>query len=354
MTKQSNSNLNLSRMLAVIFFLAVSLSTSFAQKNVLVFIVDGLQRDAAEVAAKNGAENFKFFIENGVTVNEAYCTSPAPYLRLPDGSLPWSTASSPNVSIHTGTHIFESRQMDDIFLSARKNNIKSLFAGGADNYKEFNTTDFCYHSSELPDSIWANHAIEHFKNDGVRLIRLHMQRIRNNWTGPIDKSLPGSKYQTYLLHIDYLLGKLINTFKEAGVWDSTYVIISSDHGMGITNRSDHPPSVAPSWSIFMNFYGPGIKKGAAIPYAETPDIAIMVNHILQSPKLQGHTDPSVGVKPKGTTGTLLTNIFEGNPDEIEHPKFIRRYLESNKWTPGDEYGHYRLGMIEYMKELIKK
>jgi Sulfatase len=339
--------------LLIFFWFLLIIHNSYAETYVLVFIVDGLQSDAARVAANNGADNFKFFIENGVTVKEAYCSCPAPYLRLPDGSLPWGTSSPPNVAIHTGTHVFESRQMDDIFLSARRGHIKSVFAGGAENYKEFNTADFCYYSNQSPDSVLVQFGLNHFLNDGVRLIRLHVQRIRNYWTGPKDKIIRGSKYQNYLLYVDSLLGKLVQSFKEKNIWDSTYVIVSADHGMGMSEKSEHPASDSSSWSVCMNFYGPGIKKGKTIPYAETPDIAIMVNHFFKLPPLKGHTDPKVNIKPKGTTGTLLTNIFYGNPDEVKHPHFIKRYLESVNWKPSDEYAEYRKAMLNYIKELVK-
>ena len=340
-------------LLLIILFLLTMQNLCFAQTYVLVFIVDGLQSDAARVAANNGADNFKYFIENGVTVKEVYCSCPAPYLRLPDGSLPWGTTSPPNVAIHTGTHVFESRQMDDIFLSTRRAGIKSVFAGGAENYKEFNTADFCYYSNKSPDSVLVQFALDHFFKDNVRLIRLHIQRIRNYWTGPKDKIIPGSKYQNYLLYVDSLLGKLVQSFKEKNVWDSTYVIVSADHGMGISEKSEHPASDSSSWSVFMNFYGPGIKKGKTIPYAETPDLAIMINHLLGLTPLRGHTDPEVKIKPKGTTGTFLSNIIYGNPNEIKHPHFIKRYLESVNWKPSKEYAEYRKAMLNYIKELVK-
>lgn len=339
--------------LALLYILLIIPEFSFSQVNVLVFIVDGLQSDAAIVAVENGANNFKYFMENGVTVEEAYCSSPSPYLRLPDGSLPWGTTSPPNVAIHTGTHVFESKNMDDIFLSAGRAGIKSVFSGGAENYKEFNTADFCYYSNESPDSVLVQFALDHFRNDGVRLIRLHIQRIRNHWTGPEDKIIPSSKYQNYLLHVDSLLGKLVKSYKDAGVWDSTYIIVSADHGMGMTEKSNHPASVPSSWQVYMNFYGPGIKKGRTIPYAETPDIAIMVNHFLELQPLKGHTDPNLKLETKGTTGTLLNNIFEDNPNEIKHPQFIKRYLDSVNWEPSDEYTEYRIAMLNYIKELDK-
>ncbi len=314
---------------------------------VLVFILDGLERDAAEVAAANGAVNLKFLMQNGVTVRDAYSTSPAPRMFLPDGSLPWGTSTSPNVAMHTGTHVFESRQMDDIFLSARRGGIKSVFAGGASNYDEFTTPDFSYAGS-LTDSEVVQYGINHFKNDGARLIRLHLQRIRDNWSGPIDKLDPNSQYQKDILKADQLMGKFIGVLKEANVWESTYIIVSSDHGMGQSKNSDHQPSVFSSWLPFMNFYGPKIKKGKMIPYAETPDIALMVNHFLSLKPLQGHTDPKITMEPKGTTATFLSNIFEGNPDEIPHPQLIKRYLELKNRTPRDDYADYRSSMMNLL------
>jgi hypothetical protein len=338
----------------ILMFLLSFTGFGYAGKPVvLVYIIDGLQRDAAEVAAANGAGNLNFLMKNGVVVRETYCTSPAPRMYLPDGSLPWGTSSSPNVAMHTGTHVFESRMMDDIFLSARRSGIKSVFAGGAENYNEFTTPDFCL-AGPYSDSAVVEFGMKHFMNDGTRLIRLHLQQIRNGWTGPEDKLKPGSAYQKAILNADALLGELIDTFKSKGIWQDVYVIVAGDHGMGITNESEHPPSVLSSWSPYMNFYGPGIKKGKTIPYAETPDIAIMVNYFLKLNPLKGHTDPKVHLSVNGPTGTFLGNIFEGKGDEIKHPKLILKYLESKNLRPSDDFGEYRLYMILHLEETVIK
>jgi hypothetical protein len=328
--------------------------TLAAKPTLLLFIIDGIQSDAIKVAMANGAVNFKFLYDNGVWVDHAYSVSPSPYLRLPDGSLPWGTSSPPNVAMHTGTHVFESRNMDDIFLEGRKVHIKSVFAGGASNYKDFNTADFFYCSNSCTDSFLVQFGIDHFKNDGARLIEIHTQRIRNHWHGPKDKLEPNSDYQKYLLYLDHLLGKMIETLKKAGVWDSTYLIVCGDHGMGDTEHSEHPASVMSSWEPYMNFYGPGIKKGKTIPYAESPDIAIMIDHLLRMPQLKGHFDSNVDVTPKGTTGILLTNIFVGQPDTLKRPHLIQRFLESTKNDRSDDYGQYRASMISYLKEMNSK
>jgi len=323
------------------------------QRTVLLFIVDGLQSEAAEVAMAHGAVEMKYFFDNGVWVKEAYCSSPSGRLYLPDNSMPWGTAAPPNVAMHTGTHVFESKQMDDIFLAARRAGIRSLFSGSAENYRVFNTADFFYAASNA-DSIVVDFAIEHLRKDGVRLLSLHVQQTRSNWTGPEDMVKPDSKYQQYLLTVDRYLGKIVRAIKGAGYWDSTYVIVSSDHGMGNTRRSDHPAYVLSSWKPYMNFFGPGIRKGATIPYAETPDLAVLIAHLLRLPPLMGHTDPSVHITPRGTTGTLLTNIFVNGPATTNHPKLIRRFLESRNWRPSDDYAEYRSAMLTLIKDLAEK
>jgi hypothetical protein len=320
------------------------------QRTVLLFIVDGLQSEPAKVAMAHGASNMKFFFENGVWVEEAYCSSPSARLYLPDNSMPWGTAAPPNVAMHTGTHLFESKQMDDIFLAARRVGIRSLFSGSADNYKVFNTADFFFAASNA-DSVVVAFAIDHLRKDSVRLLSLHVQQTRSNWTGPKDMLRPDSKYQRYLLTVDRFLGELIEALKRSGSWDSTYVIVSSDHGMGATQRSDHPAYVLSSWKPYINFFGPGIKKGATIPYAETPDLAVLIAHLLRLPDLKGHVDPAVHITPRGTTGTLLRNIFVNGPATINHPKLIRRFLESRNWKPSDDYAEYRSAMLDLIKEL---
>jgi hypothetical protein len=80
----------------------------------------------------------------------------------------------------------------------------------------------------------------------------------------------------------------------------------------------------------------------------------MINYFLHLTPLQGHTDPAVKIEPKGTTGTFLSNIFEGSPTEIKHPKIIRRYLESKNWKPSDDFAEYRLAMLSLIRETSSK
>jgi len=312
---------------------------------VVLFLIDGLQSDAVATGAANGADNIKSLIDGGVTVQTVYSTSPAPRLELPDGTLPWGNATSGNVAVHTGCHLHESNQMDDIFLAAQSAGIKSVFAGGDANYSVFTTPDFEY-SGNLSDAVVVQHGIDHLRNDGARLLRLHLQRIRDHWNGPASKSNANSPYIRHLLAVDELLGQLIQALKDSGVWETTFLVMTSDHGMGETSASDHPPSARSSWENFMVLHGPGLKRGATIPYAELPDVAIFTAHVLGLAPLKGHLDPAVTLRVKGTTGTLLENVFETGPAELEHPQLIERYLDEGTYpSSGNDYADYRSGML---------
>jgi Type I phosphodiesterase / nucleotide pyrophosphatase len=317
---------------------------------VVQFIVDGIDLNAVNTAVANGAKTFGELLKQGVTVDLFYCTSPTARVLLPDGSLPWGGSTSANVALHTGTHLFESKKMDDIFLNARRAGIKSVFAGGSPNYKIFDTADFLYFGNELTDQEVIDRGLQHFNKDGARLLRLHPQHIRDYWKGPKDPTDPKSAYIQYLVNtVDPLLAKLIAGLKSAGAWERTYMILGSDHGMGQTSASNHPQTVLSSWITFLAFYGPGIKKGARIPYAEGPDAAIMTNHFLGLPPLKGHLEESVPAKISGVTGTFLSNIFEGAHADIKHPRLIDRFLKAGP-PKEDRYVVYREGMIKLLSE----
>jgi hypothetical protein len=239
--------------------------------------------------------------------------------------------------------------LDDIFQAARAAGIKSVFSGGDSNYSGLNTADFKFAAS-VSDEMVVQQAITRLQNDKVRLLRLHFQRIRDDWNGPAGKTDPMSAYQRHLIASDALLGQLIQALKTAGVWESTYLIVTADHGMGTAAASAHPPPTRSSWDIFMGFMGPGLKKGASIPYAELPDVAVTAARFLGLPPLKGHTGAGINIARKGTTGTVLENLFVGAPDEVPHPRYIEQYLKLNTFSSSDDtYGPYRAGMLSIIK-----
>jgi hypothetical protein len=98
----------------------------------------------------------------------------------------------------------------------------------------------------------------------------------------------------------------------------------------------------------MGFYGPDIKKGTTIPYAESPDLAVLVAHLLHMEPLRGHAK-RLTYYPEGATGTLLTNLFIDHALEIDHPRPIEHYLKKMNYEPADDYLEYREAMIEFFE-----
>jgi hypothetical protein len=259
-------------------------------------------------------------------------------VRRPGGS------TSSNVGTHTGTHLFESYNIDEIFQRAPRR--KPHVLGGSRNYA-IQERDAPVLRRRATDALVVI-TLQHLTKDNA-VSRLH-QHIRNAWKGPGDTTNPKSDYVQYFVKtVDPQLGRLIAGLKTAGVWDRTYLIIGSDHGMGQTSQSGHPQSVLSSWQTFMAFYGPGVKRGARIPYAEGPDVAVMTNYFLGLPPLKGHLDPKVSPRLGRVTGTFLANILEGGPAEVPHPRLIERYLKSNM-PRGDEYVDYRAAMIKLLEQ----
>ena len=51
------------------------------------------------------------------------------------------------------------------------------------------------------------------------------------------------------------------------------------------------------------------------------------------------------MNPRTPTATFLSNLFEGAPQTIPHPQYIRRYLVARNFAPPDPYTDYRSYML---------
>lgn len=320
-----------------------------AQKTtVVIFFIDGLMPESAKLMAANGAAGLKLIHDSGVVAEASYTPYPKEGYTIENGTRPWGQTSPGNVAVHNGCHVFETKKVDDIFIAAKEKGIKSVYAGGSANYSEITTSDFHY-AGELSDQVVVGHAITHLKNDKVRLIRLHPQRVRDAWNGPAGIPNAKSAYSLAIAKADAEFMKLVAALKAEGVWDSTYVIYAADHGMNDNAISLHDADQLTSWTPFIGFYGPGLKKGATIPYAELSDLAIMTNHFLGLRPLKGVTDPLVTILPKSPTGSFLANLYQGAPRELPHPRYIERFLEAVAQKPKADYISYRNAMLPILK-----
>jgi hypothetical protein len=318
----------------------------------VIFFIDGLTNQAVDTALGTGmATNIKFILDNGVRVQLAHAGTPTARVVLPDGTMPNGGSTAGNRICHTGTHLIEANHdgLDDIFKEATAAGMKSMLVADDANYSVF-TTPTVHEIITTPaggtadDQVIAR-AIALYQMNKPRVIRIHLQHIRTAWVGPAGLTNASSPYIQYLLADDKRMGNFIQALKDGGAWDNTFFVLGSDHGMGTTSASAHPANEAPSWNNFMAFYGPGIKKGATIPYAENPDIAVTLEKLIGLPPLKGHT-AAVTIAVKGPTGQFLSNILEGAPADLTppHPKYIEQFLMTTPMLQ-DDYLQYRDGMI---------
>jgi Type I phosphodiesterase / nucleotide pyrophosphatase len=323
----------------------------------VIFFIDGLTPQAVDTALGAGmVPNIKFLLDNGVRVQLSHPATPTARVVLPDGSMPNGGSTAGNRVPHTGTHLIEANHdgLDDIFKEATAAGLKSLLVADDPNYSAFTTPTVHEIITTAPGAATDDQVISRFvtlyQMNKPRLIRIHLQHIRTAWVGPDGLTTASSPYIQYLIADDKRLGTFIQALKDGGVWDNTYFVLGSDHGMGVTLASAHPANERPSWNNFMAFYGPGLKKGATIPYAENPDIPVTLVKLLGLPPLKGHTAANVTIAVKGPTGQYLSNLLAGAPADLTppHPKYMEQFLMT---TPAleDNYAQYRDGMIRLIK-----
>jgi hypothetical protein len=82
---------------------------------VIQLMIDGVDANTLRTAIAAGAKTVGGLVAQSTITQTYYCASPAARLQLPDGSLPEGGSAAAIVALHTGTHLFESPNIDDIF-----------------------------------------------------------------------------------------------------------------------------------------------------------------------------------------------------------------------------------------------
>ncbi|UMB54149.1 hypothetical protein MKD41_01415 [Lutibacter sp. A64] len=77
-------------------------------------------------------------------------------------------------------------------------------------------------------------------------------------------------------------------------------------------------------------------------------MALMTNYFMGSPPLKGYTSKVNYLKKSTTTGVFFKNILNGNLEDLDHPWWIKTYLDANAGPPPNDYLHYRQAMINFI------
>ena len=316
----------------------------------VMFLIDGLMDEAVQTAVASGAGNLAFVLANGVRVQTARTTSPAAAIQLPDGTRPWGAASSGNVAVHTGCHLFESSRMDDIFLAARAAGMKSVFSGGHDNYVVFTTPDFHYAGMTLDDATVVQHAIDHMKRDGARLLRLHLQRIRDFWTGPADKQNPDSPYIKHLLEVDALLGRLIQALRDSGIGTARTSSWRPTTAWGRRRSASTAPRHSAPGSPSLPFTG-RTQAGGHHPLRRAAGSGGHRRPLSGPASAAGAPRPGGGHPGQGAHGHGADQPVPGGAGKHSHPRYLETCLAMGVACTGssDDFAPYRQVMLDLIK-----
>ncbi|MBS1662177.1 MAG: sulfatase-like hydrolase/transferase, partial [Bacteroidetes bacterium] len=152
----------------------------------------------------------------------------------------------------------------------------------------------------------------------IRYARIHLQTPGNegrylSYTDPAKPYYrnifgPGSPYVACVEEADRLLGKLITHLKTTGTYDSTLLIVTSDHGQ--SEKGWHPIIETDSTQTPMLFVGPNIARGRKLPYFEHTDLTPTIAGLMNIPA--PNTDGGAGHFVKGVLASTP-------PDSSAHP-----------------------------------
>jgi hypothetical protein len=124
----------------------------------------------------------------------------------------------------------------------------------------------------------------------------------------------GSPYVKAVEEADALLGRFIAFLKQAGKWEGTILIVTSDHGQ--SRIGWHPLFDEDSWVTPLVFVGPGIAKGRELSYFEHTDLASTIAMLL------GADAPN----HDGGSGIAVKEVLENTDSRTYQPRMYIKKL----------------------------
>lgn len=292
-------------------------SSKIAER-VIVFIIDGLHWKAPQqlnmpvlnalAAAGTYIAQSQMIVPHHPTVGE--------YGQL-------HTCSFPNPVLQEGT----------LFLQRGHKMLQDMFAAQGTtafvtNTKAYETVskgfDIDIQEPSLSDEGVVDESISllHQHEHEIAYMRIHLQTPGNEgrfltYTSP---DLPyyrniwgaGSPYAAAVENADRLLGKLVDELKQTGKWDTTLLIVTSDHGQ--SQQGWHPVIDEDSTKTPMLFVGPSIAVNRQLPYFEHTDLSPTIAGLM------GVAAPNTD----GGAGVFVKAMLAAEPaDAVEHPRYIQ-------------------------------
>jgi hypothetical protein len=143
-----------------------------------------------------------------------------------------------------------------------------------------------------------------------------------------------SLYRQALAKADAHLGTLIAELKKHGMYDSTLIFVTGDHGQ--TVEGGHPPFAQDAWPMPLVVAGPGIKAGGQFPYSEQIDVVPTLTYLMgvKAPEnAMGRIMAEALINPPANVPPRQQHLKELNLVLLEHDRKLNRLREQVKTNP---------------------
>lgn len=140
-----------------------------------------------------------------------------------------------------------------------------------------------------------------------------------------------SPYRQALAKADAHLGTLVEELKQLGLYDSTLIFVTGDHGQ--TVEGGHPPFAQDAWPMPLVFAGPGVKAGGQFPYSEQIDVVPTLTYLMgvNAPEnAMGRIMSEALITPPENVPPRQQRLKELNLVLLEHDRQLNRLREQVK------------------------
>ena len=307
----------------IINCLIFHLVTQAQPKRVILFGIDGLHWEAPQ---KLGMPTFNSLIPQGTYIQQSYVIIPH-HPTVGDYSK-FNSCSFPNPVLHEGTLFLspENKMLQEYFSPQRQ----TAFVVNTTAYKSvgrgFSTLvmDDTFTDAEVVDC-----AINILKTQDPVFMRVHLQRpgqrgydiSQSTADKPYYRNIfaANSSYAEAIGNADKQLERFVSFLKDAGMWEETILIVTSDHGQ--SNIGWHPLLDEDSWKTPLLFVGNGIAKGRTLTYFDHLDLA---------PTIAGLLGQKWSVSDRGAGAFVQEILKETSVSNFNPARYIQTINEQIK------------------------
>ena len=143
-----------------------------------------------------------------------------------------------------------------------------------------------------------------------------------------------SPYRQALAKADAHLGTLVEELKKLGMYDSTLIFVTGDHGQ--TVEGGHPPFAQDAWPMPLVVAGPGVKAGGRFPYSEQIDVVPTLTHLMgvkPPDNAMGRIMAEALMTPPANVPPRQQHLKELNLVLLEHDRKLNLLREQVKTNP---------------------